>query len=66
MLSTLLCFQVWTATIVGISAVCATRSLFFEFTTLVARPAPEALVGAVLNAGFNLVSHVDLIDNRVI
>jgi len=47
--------QVWTATIVGISAVCATRSLFFEFTTLVARPAPEALVGAVLNAGFNLV-----------
>jgi len=47
--------QVWTSTIVGISAVCATRSLFFEFTALVARPAPEALVGAALNAGFNLV-----------
>ena len=48
--------QVWAATILGISAVCATRSLFFEFTALIARPAPEALVGAVLNAGFNLVS----------
>jgi len=52
--------QVWAATILGISAVCATRSLFFEFTALIARPAPEALVGAVLNAGFNLVGVIFL------
>lgn len=52
--------QVWVSTIVGITLVCATRSLFFEFTAQVARPAPEGLVGALLNAGFNLVGVIFL------
>jgi len=52
--------QVWVSTIIGISMVCATRSLFFEFTAQVARPAPEGLVGALLNAGFNLVGVIFL------
>jgi len=51
---------VWVSTIVGITLVCATRSLFFEFTAQVARPAPESLVGALLNAAFNVVGVIFL------
>ena len=47
--------QFWIAAVLASSFVNSTKSLFVEYAAEMSRPTPEGMVGALLNAGFNLV-----------